>query len=362
MVRTFATHKIRKTQEISSCLWDFYTLPEQGKEEAVKGKAAVPGCWESCPDTRTYRGRACYERDISCSGNVRIEFKGVSHTAQVYLDGREIASHYNAYTPFSAVVKGLGGGKHHLKVIADNSFRPQSALHVPNDYQSYGGITRPVVLEELNDSYITGVHFTPVRKDGKWYASVQGELENISDHFFRGKVILYLGEQEIHSAVVEAGPDSKAAFAAKNLPCGQAEEWSPENPVLYHLTAVLQDDMGNDMDDWIDRVGFREIRMEGKDILLNGRKIRIKGFCRHEDHPQFGCAIPFQAMQQDLMLMKDMGANSVRTSHYPNDELFLDLCDETGFLVWEENHARGLSEKDMRNPNFEKQCEDCIRE
>lgn len=166
MVRTFATHKIRKTQEISSCLWDFYTLPEQGKEEAVKGKAAVPGCWESCPDTRTYRGRACYERDISCSGNVRIEFKGVSHTAQVYLDGREIASHYNAYTPFSAVVKGLGGGKHHLKVIADNSFRPQSALHVPNDYQSYGGITRPVVLEELNDSYITGVHFTPVRKDG----------------------------------------------------------------------------------------------------------------------------------------------------------------------------------------------------
>ena len=362
MVRTFATHKIRKTQEISSCLWDFCTLPEQGKEEAVKGKAAVPGGWESCPDTRTYRGRACYERDISCSGNVRIEFKGVSHTAQVYLDGREIASHYNAYTPFSAVVKGLGGGKHHLKVIADNSFGPQSALHVPNDYQSYGGITRPVVLEELNDSYITGIHFTPVRKDGKWYSSVQGELQNISDHFFRGKVILYLGEQEIHSAVVEAGPDSKAAFTAENLPCGQAEEWSPENPVLYHLTAVLQDGMGNDMDDWIDRVGFREIRMEGKDILLNGRKIRIKGFCRHEDHPQFGCAIPFQAMQQDLMLMKDMGANSVRTSHYPNDELFLDLCDETGFLVWEENHARGLSEKDMRNPNFEKQCEDCIRE
>ena len=61
MVRTFATHKIRKTQEISSCLWDFCTLPEQGKEEAVKGKAAVPGGWESCPDTRTYRGRACYE-------------------------------------------------------------------------------------------------------------------------------------------------------------------------------------------------------------------------------------------------------------------------------------------------------------
>ena len=100
----------------------------------------------------------------------------------------------------------------------------------------------------------------------------------------------------------------------------------------------------------------------GKGIYLNGNRVRIKGFCRHEDHPQFGCAIPYGAMYQDLMLMKEAGANSVRTSHYPNDERFLDLCDELGILVWEENHARGLSEENMRNPNFERQCEDCIRE
>ena len=60
---------------------------------------------------------------------------------------------------------------------------------------------------------------------------------------------------------------------------------------------------------------------------------------------------------QDLQLARDMGANSIRTSHYPNDELFLDLCDELGILVWEENHARGLSEEQMKNPNFERQCE-----
>lgn len=59
--------------------------------------------------------------------------------------------------------------------------------------------------------------------------------------------------------------------------------------------------------------------------------------------------LPFAAMYQDFLIMRDLGANSVRTSHYPNDEIFLDLCDETGMLVWEENHARGLSEEAMRN-------------
>ena len=67
-------------------------------------------------------------------------------------------------------------------------------------------------------------------------------------------------------------------------------------------------------------------------------------------------------MDQDLNLFRDLNANAVRTSHYPNDSLFLDLCDEKGFMVWEENHARGLSEEKMRNPNFEQQCEDCIAE
>ena len=67
-------------------------------------------------------------------------------------------------------------------------------------------------------------------------------------------------------------------------------------------------------------------------------------------------------MDYDLNLFADTGANAVRMSHYPNDSLFLDLCDEKGFFVWEENHARGFSEDMMRNPNFDRQCADCIDE
>ncbi|CAM4346117.1 Glycoside hydrolase family 2 catalytic domain-containing protein [Paenibacillus alkaliterrae] len=88
----------------------------------------------------------------------------------------------------------------------------------------------------------------------------------------------------------------------------------------------------------------------------------LKGFNRHEDHPIVGASFPYQLMVHDIELMVEAGANAVRTSHYPNDERFLDLCDERGILVWEENHARGFSLEQMQNPNFERQCEDCNRE
>ena len=360
MIRAFDTHRVRKTQELSGSLWDFATLPREG--EPVRLKMPVPGCWQNEPETLAWRGRAKYEKKFAASGNVRLEFKGVSHTARVLVDGEMVKEHYNAYTPFSVVLKKLPAGEHMLEVLVDNSFGPDSALHVPNDYQTYGGITRPVALEELAGQYVSCMHFTPSLQDGKWYASVEASVENLEGVPFEGRLELLLDGREFASVPVRLEAEEKAMLTVPQTPWPDAEAWCPENPRLYLLSAVLYGEGGEAKDDLIDRVGFREVRTRGKDILLNGQKLQIRGFCRHEDHPQFGCSLPWAAMCRDLSLMRDLGANSVRTSHYPNDELFLDLCDETGMLVWEENHARGLSEEDMRNPNFERQCEDCIRE
>ncbi len=442
MVRLFETHKIRKTKELSGRLWD--VTPQDGEHAGETFPMMVPGCIETYPGFGNYRGWISYETTFEAEGNVRLEFKGVSHFAIVYVDGKCVTEHYGSYTPFAVCVRDLAPGTHDLKVMADNSFDDAYALDIPNDYMSYGGISRGVVLEQIPDAYLSHVHVTPLREeDGAWTVraealcvSLSGNPDAVSlcagetssegsaaagaeklesegrETGVSGVRSVTAGAEKLESEGRETGVRSAgagvecAAAACGGKPGSEGREagvrsapaavrlwiagqefvseeiwltpgenrvifeqlripgvtaWSMETPALYEVRAELLV-RGEPVDDLIDRTGFRTVTVSGRDVLLNGKPLRIKGFCRHEDHPQYGCALPVQAIAHDLSLIKDMGANSVRTTHYPNDELFLDLCDELGILVWEENHARGLETDKMEHPAFEEQCEQVIRE
>lgn len=360
MIRTFKTHYVRKQMELTESLWEFE--PCAGNYAGQKFPVAVPGCWENHPLFADYRGEGIYRKTFQAQGNVRIECKGVSHTATVYLDGHEIGHHYNAYTPFSVVVSDLEPGRHMLEIKADNRFHKDSALHVPNDYMSYGGISRGVVVEEISDLYLEYVHVKTYRENEQWHVQVKAAVN-----------VLKIGQNDeeditIQGKIKDTAFEWKLTYTAKkhyefctDLKINGIEEWSPETPVLYQVELQMLRE-GEVIDDLIERFGFREICVQGKYILLNGKRLRIKGVCRHEDHPDYGCALPYQTIYNDLVLIRQMGANSIRTAHYPNDEILLDLCDELGILVWEENHARGLEEDRMKHPLFEEQAEQVIRE
>jgi beta-galactosidase len=117
---------------------------------------------------------------------------------------------------------------------------------------------------------------------------------------------------------------------------GEVETWSAEEPVLYLVLVSLVDPSGALVECTTVRVGFRRIEVRDRAVLVNGRRVMFHGVNRHDHHPEKGRAVPRETMVADVKLMKRFNVNAVRTSHYPNDPYWLDLCDEYGMYVIDE--------------------------
>ncbi len=355
MLRTFTNHHIRRTQSLDG-FWDF-TLTDSGPTpdqppREYDQQIHTPRTWETIPSLEAYRGQAWFRRTITTHPDLapRLVFGGVSHTAHVFIDGELHGSHDDAFTPFEVLIPADNTTSRELAVHVDNTFGPHAALHIENDYYTYGGITRPVELQHVPPAYIRRLHATPRRQGRAWALDVSVELENWSEEAVRREVRLSLETVSLNLGhlTVPAGRTRRLTATFDEL---DVTPWSAEQPALYPLTAMLYDN-GEAVDDLIERVGFREVKVRGKKLLLNGEPIRLRGVNRHEDHGGFGCAIPLEQMVSDLETIADLGCNFVRTCHYPNDLRFLDLCDELGIYVWEESHARCVN---FKHPKFREQ-------
>jgi beta-glucuronidase len=365
-------HVYRKSYSERPALWEFVTEPERtghaGLPRRYTRQILVPSAWETLPGLENYRGKAWLRSAVPGAPKgraLRIVFGGVSHTARVFIDGKLVGQHYDAFTPFEVLVPGKGKGMpHEIVVEVDNSFGEHSALHLENDYYTYGGITRPMKIQQVPPVFVERLHATPRRKGKDWLLDVVVRLRNWSAEPHRYNVRVCGGDflpPSTDLGIVAVAAGARAEVRA-TLSAPGVEPWSPESPVLYDVRVFAVDEAiasrdadgvpHRDLDELGDRIGFREVKVRGKQILLNGKPIRFRGYNRHEDHPQFGCAIPVEAMMTDLQLLRDLGCNFVRTSHYPNDMRFLDLCDELGILVWEESHSRSTP---FKHPKFHEQ-------
>jgi beta-galactosidase len=132
------------------------------------------------------------------------------------------------------------------------------------------------------------------------------------------------------------GEQHKKGVANFKLPVFRPAKWSPETPNLYTLVMTLQDDAGQGIDFESCRVGFRTIEVRDRQVMLNGRRLLVRGVNRHEHHPERGRALTKEYMREEILLMKRLNFNAVRTSHYPCATEWYELCDELGLLLVDE--------------------------
>jgi len=297
----------------------------------------VPSSWnEQNPDWDGYCGVAWYARSFYLDRlfegkRVWLIFKGAGYYTKVWLNGAYLGEHEGSFTQFrlEATHAARFGGLNRLVVKVDN--RPSleripPALSVNRtafDFFPFGGIHRPVYLELTEREYIRRLR---VRTDHRGWLSAEAEVEGEAV-----EVLFQLLDAEGSELLAERVRCVGGVARLERVVEG-VRPWSPEEPNLYTLrVSLLKEDRVVDVVE--ERVGFRSVSVEGGRLLLNGRPVYLKGFGRHEDFPVTGKHVPGAVLVRDFYLMKKLGANSFRTTHYPYSEEHLDLADEMGFLV-----------------------------
>ena len=281
-----------------------------------------------------YRGSCTYALQLPAirlpeGGRAVLQFDGVAMTAVVNLNGQKVAEHKGGYSTFRVDITDVLQDTNNLTVEVDNSDNdtvyPQKA-----DFTFYGGIYRDVTLHILPAAHFAmkengavPVKVTPVVTD---LATRRCEVTVEALVVDADRVRFAMDGQEM-SAPVENGT-AKAVFTLEN-----ARLWNGlDDPYLYTVTASL--DNGETQSA---RFGCRKFEIDPqKGFFLNGRFYPLRGVSRHQDRKGVGVAITKEMMEEDLALILEMGANTIRLAHYQHAQAFYDLCDEKGLVIWAE--------------------------
>ena len=318
--------------------WEF---EKQGKITSI----SIPHTWnaedgQTGPDMY-FRGVCIYRRhlkkpELAGGQQVYLEFRGVNSSAVVRVNGKELGRHDGGYAAFRVNVTDVLEEENMLEVVVDNA--PNTSVYPQRaDFTFYGGIYRDVYMIiadashfDLDDYGGNGFRITP---------GINGENAVVSFETYSvgtaEKIIVSVagvGETELALETVGGKTIGKGSIALQNV-----HKWDGvEDPYLYEAAAVLYCG-GEAVDTVTDRIGCREFRFDAEEgFFLNGRRYPLHGVSRHQDRLGVGNALTQDMHEEDMELILDMGANSIRLAHYQHDQYFYDLCDEKGIVVWAE--------------------------
>ena len=271
--------------------------------------------------------RKCFDL-YNPEGTYIITFLGVRPCLDLYVNGQFVGYGEAAHNSYEFdITKYLKEGENEIVAVV---FKWCNASYLEaQDMFRENGIFRDVLLTSCGKTFISDYEALP-HKNGKKYdlafkANVKGALAGCTL-----KLSLCDGETVIKETEIPAEKDT--AFTFKSL---SVEEWSAELPKLYELYITLLKD-GCEVMTIRNYTGFKTIEIKDAVFYFNGQKIKLKGVNHHDTHETKGYAMSFEDLERDVVLMKQFNVNCVRTSHYPPDEFFLELCDHYGLYVVDE--------------------------
>jgi beta-glucuronidase len=288
----------------------------------------VPGDWNTQREQLMfYEGPVWYRRefDYHKRANPRawVYFGAVNYQSTVYLNGEKLGEHEGGFTAFNfEATSVLREGKNVLIVEVNNARRADAVPALKFDWWSYGGITRDVMLVEVPSVFVQDYSVQLARGSQN---EIAGWVQ-LNGTQSPEKITLEMPEAGVHQTITTDGTGrANFHFAAK------LDLWSPAHPKLYDVS------LSSGADTIHDQIGFRTIEVQGRNILLNGKLIFLRGISMHEEAPfREGRAFSPEDAQTLLGWVKDLGCNFVRFAHYPHNENEIRLADRMGLLVWSE--------------------------
>jgi beta-glucuronidase len=288
----------------------------------------IPSDWNS-KDRRlfVYEGTVWFKKNFLLTKKQGFRyilyFGAVNYDAKVYVNGKKVGEHVGGYTPFNFDITDVAkDGDNFVVVKVDNKRAKDNVPTVNMDWWNYGGITREVMVAETPDTYIEDYWVQLDKTD----ASLISGWVKLNAALAGQHITLEIPELKVKLQVA-TGEDGRAFFSAKS----KVTFWSPENPKLYDVVIRKGDEILND------KIGFRTIETKGKQILLNGKHVFLRGVSIHEEAPfRSGRAWSKEDAVTLLAWAKEMGCNYVRLAHYPHNEYMVRTAEEMGIMVWSE--------------------------
>ena len=327
--------------------WFFHPKPEKEfykKPISEEWKSiVVPGQWSMqgfAVDSMAYAG---YRKQFEVPADwkdrcVKLRFDGVHSEYRVFLNGIEVGSHLGGMTAFEIdITRQLKKGQNEVSLLV----RSESLADMLGSLTQYavhqlGGITRKVTLFALPRTHVADLRIaTPLDKECKNAdLQLQTTVTNTTDQLQKN-LKLRVSIDGLSNILEKNLPDLAQGATWKGLLADSVlapKLWDNEHPHLYTLNMELYQD-GRMVERIEKRFGFRQVAVQGNQVVLNGKPLKLRGVCHHEIHPLMGRVVNKELLRQDVELYRAANCNFIRTSHYPPCEELLDLCDELGMFV-----------------------------